>query len=138
MAKVFISYDREDSDFAELVQAIRDSHVLVVIMTPDAAASEYVVYEWAFALGAHGRIIPLELKKSLFHPRLEVLQRLDFIDKARPWSTLFEEVAKAAEMKPVTTISVPVSAPPVIQQAVKSLDSLNENEQAILSNGSGV
>ncbi len=158
MANVFISYDREDSDFAELVQArlekaghdtlmdiellnagddwrneldqaIRDSHVLVVIMTPDAAVSKYVSYEWAFALGAHKRIIPLELKVSSLHPRLEVLQRLDFTDKARPWSTLLEEVAKATETKPVTTISVPMSASLVIQQAVKSLDSLNEDEQ---------
>jgi len=159
MAKVFISYDREDSDFAELVQArleraghdtlmdtkflnvgdnwrdeldqaIRGSHVLLVIMTPDAAASDYVTYEWAFALGAHGKIIPLELKKVIpFHPRLDVLQRLDFTGKARPWEALFAEVAKTAEVKPVTTIPIPESAPPVIQQAIKALDSLNENEQ---------
>jgi len=159
MAKVFISYDREDSDFAELVQArlekaghdtlmdteflnvgdnwrdeldqaIRGSHVLLVIMTPEAVVSDYVSYEWAFALGAHGKIIPLELKKVIpFHPRLDVLQRLDFTDKARPWETLFAEVAKTAEVKPVTTIPIPESAPPVIQQAIKALDSLNENEQ---------
>jgi len=159
MTKVFISYDREDSDFAELVkaclekaghdtlldteflnvgndwryeldQAIRGSHVLLVIMTPEAAVSDYVTYEWAFALGAHGKIIPLELKKvSRYHPRLDVLQRLDFTDKVRPWEALLAEVAKVAEAKPVTTIPVPVSAPPVIQQAVKSLDSLNEVEQ---------
>ena len=158
MANVFISYDRDDSDFAELVQArlekaghdtlmdteflnvgdnwrdeldqaIRASHVLLVIMTPEAAASKYVTYEWAFALGAHGKIIPLELKVSPCHPRLEVLQRLDFTDKARPWETLFAEVAKVAEAKPITTIPVSESAPPVIQRAVKSLDSLNEDEQ---------
>jgi len=158
MAKVFISYDREDRDFAELVQArleraghdtlmdteflnvgdnwrdeldqaIRGSHVLLVIMTPDAAVSEYVTYEWTFALGAHGKIIPLELKVSSCHPRLEVLQRLDFTDKARPWEALLAEVAKVAEVKPVTTIPIPESAPPVIQQAIKALDSLNESEQ---------
>jgi len=159
MANVFISYDREDSDFAELVQArleraghdtlmdteflnvgdnwrdeldqaIRASHVLLVIMTPEAAVSKYVTYEWAFALGAHGKIIPLELKKmSRCHPRLDVLQRLDFTGKARPWEALFAEVAKTAEVKPVTTIPIPESAPPVIQQAIKALDSLNENEQ---------
>jgi len=159
MAKVFISYDREDSDFAELVQArleraghdtlmdtkflnvgdnwhdeldqaIRGSHILLVIMTPNAAASDYVTYEWIFALGAHGKIIPLELKKvNRCHPRLDVLQRLDFTGKARPWEALFAEVAKVAEVKPVTTIPIPESAPPVIQQAIKALDNLNENEQ---------
>jgi len=106
MAKAFISYDREDSDFAELVrtrlekaghstamdveilsagdswrdeldQAIRDSHVLIVIMTPDAEVSEYLAYEWAFALGVGVKIIPLQLKTCTFHPRLEVLQHLN-------------------------------------------------------------
>jgi len=80
MAKVFISYHRGDADFAELVenrlekaghhtvmdveilnagddwrdkleQAIKDAHMLVVVMTPEAEASKYVAYEWAFALG---------------------------------------------------------------------------------------
>jgi len=158
MAKVFISYDRDDSDFAELVQgrlekaghgtsmdieilnagddwrdeldqAIRDSHALVVIMTPHAEVSEYVAYEWAFALGACVKIIPLELKASTFHPRLEVLQRLDFTDKARPWQALLAEVAKASEAKPVTTVAVSPSAPPTVQHAVKALDSLDEDEQ---------
>jgi len=158
MAKVFISYDRDDSDFAELVQgrlekaghdtlldieilnagddwrdeldqAIRDSHALVVIMTPEARASAYVAYEWAFALGANINIIPLELKASAFHPRLDVLQRLDFTNKARPWPALLSEVEKAAEAKPSTTIYISPSAPPVIQQAVKSLDCLDEDEQ---------
>ena len=89
MTTVFISYDREDSDFAELVQAklnraghttfmdleildvgddwrdkidlaLRASQVAIVIMTPEAAASHYVAYEWAFALGAGLKVIPLE------------------------------------------------------------------------------
>src|SRR5258706_11624768 len=107
MARVFLSYDREDSDFAEIVQArlskaghetlmdfdildageswrealdqaIRESDALVVVMTPEAATSAYVSYEWAFALGARIKVIPLEYKTTEFHPRLEVLQRLDF------------------------------------------------------------
>jgi TIR domain len=74
MAHIFVSYNRQDRDFAEVVQAklekaghstsmdfdllsagddwqdkldlaIRNSHALVVIMTPDARSSDYVTYE---------------------------------------------------------------------------------------------
>ncbi|HEY5005730.1 MAG TPA: toll/interleukin-1 receptor domain-containing protein [Ktedonobacteraceae bacterium] len=77
---LFISYKHEDSDFAEVLirrfekagfkiwvdhdqlhigedwrneidQAIKNSFALIVIMTPEAKASEYVTYEWAFAWG---------------------------------------------------------------------------------------
>ena len=121
MAHVFISYDREDRDFAEVVQArleraghttvmdfdilsagddwqdrldaeIRRSQALVVIMTPQARASDYVAYEWAFALGAGVRVIPLEFRPTEFSARLDALHRLDFKDRARPWDTLLAEV----------------------------------------------
>src|SRR6266700_3531561 len=90
MAQVFISYAREDQDFAEVVQAkleraghrtsldldllhagddwgdkldlaIRGAHALVLVLTPDARQSVYVAYEWAFALGAGVRLIVLDL-----------------------------------------------------------------------------
>jgi len=149
MAKVFISYHRDDADFAELLQGrlqkaghdtamdveilnagddwrdkldqtIKDSHVLVVIMTPQAGASAYVSYEWAFAMGAGLTIIPLALEASDFHPRLEILQYLDFTNKARPWSALITEVDKAAEAHAIETLSVPANAPPSIKHAVSA------------------
>ncbi|NOZ51930.1 MAG: TIR domain-containing protein [Gammaproteobacteria bacterium] len=149
MAKVFVSYDREDSDFAELVQgrlekaghdtvmdadilnagddwrdkldqAIKDAHVLLVIMTPEADASKYVAYEWAFAMGAGLTVIPLELQATTFHSRLGILQRLDFTNKARPWSALLTEIEKAAEAHAITTMSVPANASPAIQRAVNA------------------
>ncbi len=81
MSHIFISYNHEDSDFADALigkiekeglttwvdndrinagedwrltidQAIKDSFALIVIMSPTAKASEYVTYEWAFAWGA--------------------------------------------------------------------------------------
>jgi hypothetical protein len=33
-------------------------------MTPDAKASEYVTYEWAFAWGAGVRVIPIMYKEK--------------------------------------------------------------------------
>src|SRR5262245_2184814 len=102
MAQVFISYAEEDRDRAELVQsklrlaghgtsmdidllragdawqakldqAIRASHAAVVIMTPKARRSDYVTYEWAFALGAGVRVIALDYVKKDLHPRLDTL-----------------------------------------------------------------
>ena len=43
---------RPGSDWRqEIDRAIRDSFVLIVVVSPDSKASEYVTYEWAFALG---------------------------------------------------------------------------------------
>ena len=158
MSTVFISYDREDSDFAELVQAklhradhttfmdleilnagddwrdkidltLRACQVLIVIMMPEAAASHYVAYEWAFALGAGVKVIPLELRTTELHPRLVVLQRILFTDKARPWQKLLEEVQKVPDLTLKDTVWVAETAPPVVKKAVGALDSLDPDEQ---------
>lgn len=125
MAQVFISYKGEDVDFAENVRsrlgregsdvwtdsriaageewrnaidvAIRNSVALIVIMTPEAKASEYVTYEWTFAWGIGIKVIPIMLRPTTLHPRLEALQYLDFTNiKSRPWDKLIEEVRAAS------------------------------------------
>src|SRR5436305_14988013 len=115
---VFISYKHEDGDFADVLiykikeagfetwvdndrlhagedwraeidQAIKNAVALVVVMTPEAKASEYVTYEWAFAWGAGVKVIPVMLKHTPLHPRLEALQHLDFTDHTnRQWDKL--------------------------------------------------
>lgn len=79
--QVFISYQHKDAEFAEnlmhrikdagfdswvdsedlrageewqvgIDQAIKNAFALIVIMSSDAQASEYVIYEWSFAWGA--------------------------------------------------------------------------------------
>jgi hypothetical protein len=65
----------------EIDEAIRKSVALIVIMTPEAKASEYVTYEWAFAYGAGVRVIPLiYIKPEELHPRLQTLQYVDHKD----------------------------------------------------------
>lgn len=130
---VFVSYKHEDGDFAELLinrmktagfetwvdndklhagddwrieidQAIKNAFALILIMSPDAKASEYVTYEWAFAWGAGVRVIPVVLKHTELHPRLEALQHLDFTNRnARQWDKLIEVVNKAAPAQKSTT-----------------------------------
>jgi len=154
MAHVFISYAHEDQDFAEVVQAklekaghtvaldldllhagddwgdkldaaIRDAHALVLVLSAESRKSEYVTFEWAFALGAGVRVIPIEYGGTELHPRLRVLQKLDFTNKARPWDKLLVEVAKAAEAR----AAAPAGDGPVAQ-AIRALDSLEAEARA--------
>ena len=157
MAHVFVSYDRENRDFAEVVQAkleraghrtsmdldllsagddwqdkldaaIRASDAVVVIMEPEARASDYVAYEWAFALGAGVRVIPLEFRTTPFPPRLDGLHRLDFTGKNRPWDTLLAEVARAAATRLAASAGDP-EMPLAVQQAVRAIESLVADER---------
>jgi hypothetical protein len=123
MSHIFISHSHADSDFAEILhnrlidkgfdvwrdtgiipgkdwrdeidRAIKEASALIVIITPQSQASEYVTYEWAFAWGARVPVIPLLLKKTELHPRLETLQYLNFTDRnIRPWDDLFALLQK--------------------------------------------
>jgi HEAT repeat protein len=157
MAGVFISYASKDSDFAERVesrlakaghktsldksilragevwrvkldQAIRASEVMVVIMTPDAGESDYVAYEWAFALGAGVRIVPVRLKAAPFHPLLDELHHVDFTDQQRAWEDLLLQIEKPAETHP-TTRAISAGTPPTVRRAVAALDSPDAEQQ---------
>ena len=133
---VFISYKHEDGDFAEVLinrvekagfktwvdsdklapgedwrngidESIRNAFALIVIMTPEAKASEYVTYEWAFAWGAGIKVIPVLYKHTPLHPRLEALQHLDFTSRNyRPWEILLNTLKKA---KPTTPPDIPLT-----------------------------
>jgi predicted transport protein len=119
MADFFISYAHDDSSFVNkslipqlkqagftawidaeqlragkdwrqaIDKAIRSSLALVVVMSPKAKKSEYVTYEWAYALGVGIEVIPLLLGKVNLHPRLEALQYLDFTD---PWNPPYDNL----------------------------------------------
>ncbi len=116
----FISHAREDGDFAELVKVylerkgedgwidtdrllpgidwrqeiddtIRHAKAILAVMSPEARASEYVTYEWAFAWGCSKKIIPIMLRETSLHPRLATLQYLDFSNRlSRPWDRLYK------------------------------------------------
>jgi CheY-like chemotaxis protein len=149
--QVFISYHHEDADSAEnlmnkikgagfdswidseylrageewqvsIDQAIKSAFALIVIMTPNAQASEYVTYEWSFAWGAGIKVIPVMYKQTLLHPRLKTLQYLDFTNySTRPWNKLFEalRIAASSHISPSTQTSQDVS--PQIVEAAKLL-----------------
>ena len=121
----FISYAHEDGDFAELLQLriekegykawrdieklavgvdwrqeidqnIKESAAVIVILSPSSKESEYVTYEWAFAWGVGVPVIPIMLKPTPLHPRLETLQFLDFTNQgSRPWAKLITALGTA-------------------------------------------
>ena len=121
---VFISYSSEDADFADLVKmkltvanidvwmdqdeldageewrneidlGIIESDAIIVILTPESCKSAYVTYEWAFAIGRKKKVIPILYKSADIHPRINVLQYLDFTtQKNKPWGQLLNQVIK--------------------------------------------
>lgn len=110
--------------------AIRDAFALVVLITPEAKASEYVTYEWAYALGAGVKIIPLMLRQAALHPQLELLQFLDFSDAARPpWDRLIRRLWEVQGEHQPYSIPLPRDAPAAVRGAVAALDSHNADER---------
>lgn len=122
MAHVFISYARKDRLFVETLkgelrsidlkvwvdtenlragedwregidEAIKSSLLFIIVMTPEAKASEYVTYEWSFAMGLGITIIPIILKPTNLHYHLERLQHFDFTDHGNfPWKRFLYQV----------------------------------------------
>jgi HEAT repeat protein len=153
MKHIFVSYSHSDSDFvatminvledagitcwldkkvlnagddwrAQIDQAIKDSIALVVVLTSDATKSQYVTYEWAFALGVGIRVIPLLRETVEMHPRLESLHYLDFREySGHSWTSLVQSVQDAAHSVFTSSIHVPINAPPAVKQSVNALDS---------------
>jgi len=158
MKRVFVSYCREDGGFAdnlrrtleeagiptwvdtdlrggqswraEIDLAIRESLALVVVMSAEAAKSEYVAYEWAFALGVGVNVVPVLLKIAPedLHPALKSRHCLDFTSQWS-WDLLTRAVKGIAPPGERTTILVPPNAPPVLEHAVRALDSMDESQR---------
>lgn len=88
----------------EIDDGIRRSRALIVVMTPTARRSPWVSYEWAFALGLGVKVIPLILKQTALHPRLETLQFLDFTNRStRPWPQLMAVLEEISALFPART-----------------------------------
>jgi CheY-like chemotaxis protein len=121
---VFVSYNSKNEDFAELVKlklekediqvwkdtsqiyagtewrneidkGLMNCDIIIVLLNQLAAESAYVTYEWAFGLGNGKTIIPILVEECTVHPRISVLQYLDFKDVKRPWDKLIERIKKA-------------------------------------------
>jgi hypothetical protein len=157
---VFVSYKHEEQDFVEMLirqlqaagfpvwvdteqlragenwresinYAIKESFALILVISPEAKASQYVTYEWAYAQGAGVKVIPVLLKHTdKLHPQLEQLQYLDFTDRARPsWDKLLRRLWELQGEHQPHSVTVSRDAPPAVQSAVAGLDSPNAEER---------
>ncbi|MDX1991635.1 MAG: toll/interleukin-1 receptor domain-containing protein [bacterium] len=118
---VFISYSRRDSEFVDLLhrlllskgydawmdrrgidagdrwdveieQAIQQRSHLIVVLSPDAAASQNVADEWSYALDEGKIIIPIGYRACNVPMRLRRLQRIEF--ENRPFAVAFRELSE--------------------------------------------
>ena len=78
---------------AAIDKALRDACAVIVLVSPAAKKSEYVTYEWAFALGVGTKVIPILVTnvKNL-HPALRDLQYIDFANGKKNWTKVLKLV----------------------------------------------
>lgn len=60
----------------EIDEAIKRSSLIIVLVHKDSVNSQYVTYEWAYALGIGRKLLPILLDDTTLHPRLEEIQHL--------------------------------------------------------------
>ncbi|MDD4651794.1 MAG: HEAT repeat domain-containing protein [Methanothrix sp.] len=126
----------------EIDRSIRKSSALVLVVTPESKDSFYVTYEWIFALGAGLKVVPLKLKETEPHPRLRDIHHHDFTNRrARPWDKLIADLKAICEKEPkekcdndvgikqACSIEMPTNCPPIVENAIMSLDSVNAEER---------
>jgi hypothetical protein len=125
MQKIFISYSKDDAAIAKRLKAelsrgkqrvwldrdslragekfvevigdaIRSSAAVIVLLSRSSRNSDYVTYEWAFALGAKVHIIPVIVRTTELHPCLRAFHRIDFANpKTRRWEELAKNIASS-------------------------------------------
>lgn len=107
MKQIFLSYVSRDRDYANnlrehltqagyrvwvnkdarsgqnwqyaVTEAIKESAVIIALLTPNSTDSIYFTYEWAFALGAGKKVIPVIFRGiEAPHPHLMVQEQFDF------------------------------------------------------------
>jgi TIR domain/HEAT repeats/PBS lyase HEAT-like repeat len=154
VAHVFISYKHDDSVFANHLKeqlqdagfetwiddnispgeqwgkaiddAIKASFALIVIVTPKAKSSEFVTYEWSFALGNGVAVIPLLAETTDFHPKLSELQYVDYTQPAKQqanWTKLTARLKQIQDSVPAIIAPNPVE-PDTISELTVLFDDL--------------
>src|SRR5215204_5407419 len=88
----------------DIDDAIRSSDAMIVIVTPAAADSIFVTYEWALALGIGIPVIPVKFAPGRMHPRLNTLEQFDvnsFTNPAHFWDYFGRELPRILAIAPL-------------------------------------
>jgi HEAT repeat protein len=111
-------------------EAIKGAFALIAVMSPEAFSSQYVTYEWAFALGMSIKVIPILYRHSTMHPRLDVMQYIDCTDRENiPWDKILWELKETEKVHSYSSIHAPQSAPLVVKRAAEALESYRDNDR---------
>ncbi len=112
---------------------LRRCDAVIAVLSPDAILSSTVNYEWAFALGSGIPLVPIlrSLSEDDLHPRLRIIQYLDFTNESpQNWDALIQALRKVRSAGPSATINLPRNAPPILQHAARALDSMKDKDRA--------
>ncbi|GAB5494015.1 MAG: hypothetical protein Phog2KO_42300 [Phototrophicaceae bacterium] len=106
----------------EIDDAIRSADAMMVIVSPSAADSTYMTYEWALAIGIDIPVIPIIFERARMHPRLQMLEHFDvtsFTSQTQFWDYFGREIKRtladdiqASILSPIAP-AVPAQASPV-------------------------
>ena len=80
--------------------ALKEATAVIVVLSPHSVRSDYVTYEWSFALGAGVPVIPVVVSASKLHPRLEALQHVDFTSGTPAWGRLIDALRSPTHNRP--------------------------------------
>jgi hypothetical protein len=82
------------------------SFAVVVIVTPESHTSEYVTYEWSYALGKGKKIIPLLVRPTEKHPVLEQFSHIDCTSSRPSFDELIRRLREVQQETNQTATSV--------------------------------
>lgn len=152
---IFISYSRTDSTFVdrleadlqarnfrtwvdrrkleggqvwldELEKAIERSHIMLVVLSPEAVKSKYVRMEYRFAQGLGKLVIPLEYQHC---PRVPIdLNSLQWVDFERSYDRGLGDLLIA--LSPIRAVDLTIPQPPL--QAKQPAFSMTQTEPALV------
>lgn len=156
MAHVFLSHSKKDHAFADLVQlklkesgvdvwvdherlgagaewrngidkAITDSFAILLALSDHSVKSSFVTYEWASAIGKGKPVIPLLLSECDRHPKIEMIQHLNFSSPGQlPWRILIERIREIEqeELQSYDDLSSthPKNDNPIVVKIMKYMD----------------
>jgi hypothetical protein len=94
--------------------AIRASDAMIVVVSPSAAESVYVTYEWALALGLGIPVIPVIFRDAQMHTRLQTLEHFDMTEFREPeqfWDYFVREIQRVFSQLPERVDQPPMPSP---------------------------
>lgn len=98
--------------------AIFSADAVLVLVTPAAAESVYVTYEWALAIARGIPVVPIILKPARIHPRLQSLVVFDLSgwrDANQFWDYFLRELARMLSVAgPAGAPRAPATAQPLM------------------------